>query len=407
MHDILIQAKKCLNCSTPTCVKGCPVATQIPNVIKMFLEGKIDESGALLFSNNPLTAFCSMICPHENNCMGHCILNRIGNPVKFFEIEEYISTIYLEKAKLSKPAWNGHRIAIIGAGPAGLTLAFNLASRGYKISLIDSKDQIGGVLRYGIPEFRLPKRYLDKLLDRLDDLGIIFRPNTLIGPTITIDDLFRDGYEAVFIGTGVWKPNTLKIPGETLGNVHFAIDYLKNPDSYTKLGDKVVIIGAGNVAIDVARTILRKNHCNVDIVFNREEDSMTALAEQIELAKLDGVKFHTLLETRKIQDDCVVVSPVTKTENGFVVSEEETTIPSTSVLIAVGQGALSNIVSNTKNIETKEKGLVIAKENGQTTRPGVYAAGDVVSGAKTVAEAVAAAKLVADEIDAYVQSLKN
>lgn len=408
MPDILKQANRCLKCKNPSCQKGCPVLTDIPNVMKMFLDGKIEEAGAKLFENNPLSAFCAMICPHENNCMGHCVLNKVSDPVKFYEIEEYISTIYLEKAKLEKPEWNGHRIAIIGAGPAGLTLAFIMARRGYKVTVIDSKDKIGGVLRYGIPEFRLPKTLLDKLLNRMHDLDIIFRPNTLIGPTITIDDMFRDGYEAIFIGTGVWKPNTLKIKGETLGNVHFAIDYLKNPDSYTDLGNQIVIVGAGNVAIDVARTILRKSRCNVDIIFNRDENLMTALHEQIELAKIDGVTFHYFLETKEIVDDGVIVNPVKVVNDEYVEDESaQYKIPATSVLIAIGQGALSNIVKNTKNIDTQEKGLVVATEKGQTTRPGVYAAGDVVSGAKTVAEAVAATKLVADEMDEYIKSLQK
>lgn len=404
MPDVILQANKCLKCANPTCQKGCPVHTDIPNVIKMFLDGKIDEAGEKLFKNNPLTVFCSMICPHENNCMGNCILNKKDDPVKFFEIEEYISTIFIEKARFEKPKWNGHRIAIIGAGPAGLTLAFIMAEKGYKVTVIDSKDKIGGVLRYGIPEFRLPKKLLDNMLDRMNDLGIIFRPNTLIGPTITIDDMFRDGYEAIFIGTGVWKPNTLKIPGETLGNVHFAIDYLKNPDSYL-LGEKVVIVGAGNTAIDVARTILRKSHCNVEIIFNDVEEKMTALKEQIALAKLDGVTFRTNLQTIKIEDDGLIVSPVIN-QNGKLSYNPEVNskIESTSVIIAIGQGALSNIVNNTKAIDTKEKGLVVASNKGQTTRPGVFAAGDVVSGQKTVAEAVAAAKLVAQEIEDYINN---
>jgi len=408
MYDILSQATKCLECKNPMCQKGCPVSTEIPKVIHMFLQGKIDEAGEILFNNNPLSAFCSMICPHVNTCMGHCILNKKEDPVKFFEIEEYISTIYLEKSKLEKPEWNGHRIGIIGAGPAGLTLAFILAKKGYKITIIDSKDKIGGVLRYGIPDFRIPKEYLDKLLDKLYDLGVNFRPNTLIGPAITIDDMFRDGYEAIFIGTGVWKPNTLKIPGETLGNVHFAIDYLKNPDSYKQLGRKVVIIGAGNVAIDVARTILRKNRCSVDIVFNRDAKLMTALQEQIALANIDGVNFHTMLEVKEIVDDGVILNPVIKDGDNYIVQKDkEIKMESSSVLIAIGQGALSNIVSNTKDIDTKEKGLVVATTKGETTRPGVYAGGDVVSGAKTVAQAVAAAKMVAEEINQYVMSLKK
>lgn len=407
MPDIIFQANRCLKCKNPSCQKGCPVQTDIPNIIKMFLDGKIEEAGKKLFDNNPLSVFCSMICPHENNCMGHCVLNKVYSPVKFFEIEEYISSIYLEKARLVQPKWNGHRLAIIGAGPAGLTLAFIMASRGYKITIIDSKDKIGGVLRYGIPEFRLPKSLLDKLLVRMYDLDIKFRPNTLIGPTLTIDDMFRDGYEAIFIGTGVWKPNTLKIPGETLGNVHFAIDYLKNPDSYEHLGDHVLIIGAGNVAIDVARTILHKSRTNVEIIFNRGQENMTALKEQIDLAKVDGVRFNYYLETLKIEDDGIVVAPVSIVDNQYVVKKDEAyKIECSSVIIAIGQGALSNIVNNTKNIDTKEKGLVVTTATGKTTRPGVFAAGDVVHGAKTVAQAVAATKLVADEIDEYIKSIK-
>jgi len=405
MIDILLEGNKCLNCKNPTCTKGCPLSTDIPNVIQMFLAGNLDKAGQKLFLNNPLSAFCSRICPHSNNCYGHCVLNKTGNPVKFYAIEEYISTIYLEKAKFEKPAWNGHRIGIIGAGPAGLTLAFILGNKGYKVTVIDSKDKIGGVLRYGIPEFRLPKYLLDQLLERMRDLGILFRPNTLIGPTITIDDMFRDGYDALFIGTGVWKPNNLHIPGETLGNVHFAIDYLKNPDSYQDLGKDVVIIGGGNVAIDVARTIVRKSHAEVLMVFNREVEKMTALNEQIELAKVDGVTLLPNVETLKIEDDKIIVAPVKKNGEEYIVeTDKQYELKASSVFIAVGQGAFSNIVKNTKNIDTQQKGLVVATDNGETTRPGVYAGGDVVSGAKTVVEAVAAAKVVADEIDRYVQS---
>ena len=197
----------------------------------------------------------------------------------------------MEKAKP-----NGYHIGIIGAGPAGITLAIILAKKGFKATIIDSKDKIGGVLRYGIPEFRLPESLLDKLLARMVELGIEFRPNTLIGPTITIDDMFQDGYHAIFIGTGVWRPNRLRIPGESLGNVHYAIDYLKNPDSYQGLGERIAIIGAGNVAMDVARTLLRKTHAKVDIIFFRGEDEVTATKEELNLSIIDGVNMNYLEE---------------------------------------------------------------------------------------------------------------
>lgn len=410
MADILNEAQRCLKCKRPLCKEGCPVGTDIPIIMEMFLQGKMDEAGEKLFNNNPLSAICSLICPHEKNCMGHCVLNRKGAPIKFYEVESYISSFYLEKAKLQKTENNGYLVGIIGAGPAGLTLAILLARKGYQVTIIDSKDKIGGVLRYGIPEFRLPKSLLDKLLKRMSELGIQFRPNTLIGPTITIDDMFRDGYDAIFIGTGVWNPNRLRIPGETLGNVHFAIDYLKNPDSYDSLGDHVVIIGAGNVAMDAARTILRKSHAKVDIIFFRGREEVTALEEELVLAEVDGVKMNYYLNTIKIEDDGIIVEPVLKIENedGTVSykndSEHPYKIPSTSVIIAIGQGALSNIVKNTKQIDTTQKGLIQTTSGGATTRPGVYAAGDVVSGAKTVVEAVAATKKVAEEIDQYIKN---
>ena len=413
MADILKEAQRCLKCKKPLCKEGCPVKTDVPIIMNLFLEGHLEEAGQKLFDNNPLTAFCSLICPHEKNCLGHCVLGRKGEPIKFYEVENYISTFYLEKARLEKIKTNGLRVGIIGAGPAGLTLAIILSRRGYKVTILDSKDKIGGVLRYGIPEFRLPKALLDKLLLRMNELGILFRPNTLIGPTVTIDDMFRDGYQAIFIGTGVWKPNTLKIPGETLGNVHFAIDYLKNPDSYNQLGDHVVIIGAGNVAMDAARTILRKTRAKVDCIFFRGKDEVTALKEELDLAEVDGLQMHYYLNTIKIEDDGIIVEKISKIEHedGSVeyVADHENPfkIPSTSVIIAIGQGPQSNIVNNTKQIDTNKRGLIEATSNGLTTRDGVYAAGDVVSGAKTVVEAVAATKIVADEIDNYIRKKNN
>ena len=413
MADIINEAQRCLKCKKPMCKEGCPVHTDIPIIMQMFLDGKMDEAGEKLFDNNPLSALCSLICPHEKNCMGHCVLNRKGAPIKFYEVETYISTFYLEKAKLEVQPSNGHRLGIIGAGPAGLTLAIMMAKKGYKVTIIDSKDKIGGVLRYGIPEFRLPKSLLDKLLTRMNELGILFRPNTLIGPTITIDDMFRDGYDAIFIGTGVWNPNRLRIPGETLGNVHFAIDYLKNPDSYTELGDHVVIIGAGNVAMDAARTILRKTRAKVDIIFFRGPEEVTALKEELDLAIVDGVKMNYYLNTVQILDDGIMVEPVIQktNEDGTIEyindSENVYKFESSSVIIAIGQGALSNIVKNTKQIDTNKRGLIETTSGGATTREGVYAAGDVVSGAKTVVEAVAATKKVAEEIDLYIKKKYN
>ena len=413
MADVIEEAKRCLKCKKPLCKEGCPVKTPINEIMQMFLDGKLDEAGEKLFANNPLSAICALICPHEKNCTGHCVLNRKGNPIKFYEVENYISTFYLEKARLQSTEPNGFNIGIIGAGPAGITIAIILAEKGFDVTIIDSKDKIGGVLRYGIPEFRLPKDLLDKLLNRMLDLKIKFRPNTLIGPGITIDDMFRDGYDAIFIGTGVWKPNRLKIPGETLGNVHFAIDYLKNPDSYNNLGDNIVIIGAGNVAMDVARTVLRKTHANVSCIFFRGKEEVTATEEELNLAILDGLNMRYYLNTTKIEKDGIIVEPVVKqeNENGEVTyinaSKNAYKIPATSVIIAIGQGPQSNIVSTSKDIDTNKRGLIQTTQNGETTRPGVFAAGDVVYGAKTVVEAVAVSKMVAKEIEDYCYSKRK
>ncbi len=413
MADVIEEAKRCLKCKKPLCKEGCPVKTPINEIMQMFLDGKLDEAGEKLFANNPLSAICALICPHEKNCTGHCVLNRKGNPIKFYEVENYISTFYLEKARLQSTEPNGFNIGIIGAGPAGITIAIILAEKGFDVTIIDSKDKIGGVLRYGIPEFRLPKDLLDRLLNRMLDLKIKFRPNTLIGPGITIDDMFRDGYDAIFIGTGVWKPNRLKIPGETLGNVHFAIDYLKNPDSYNNLGDNIVIIGAGNVAMDVARTVLRKTHANVSCIFFRGKEEVTATEEELNLAILDGLNMRYYLNTTKIEKDGIIVEPVVKqeNENGEVIyinaSENAYKIPATSVIIAIGQGPQSNIVSTSKDIDTNKRGLIQTTQNGETTRPGVFAAGDVVYGAKTVVEAVAVSKMVAKEIEDYCYSKRK
>ena len=260
---ILDEANRCLECKNPTCIKGCPIGTPIPQVIKLLKDNRLDEAGKILFFNNPLTTICSLICNHEKQCEGHCVLAKKGNPVHFSAIESYISNAYAPKMVKGPAVSNGMRVAIVGSGPAGLTIAIILARYGYQVTIFESKDKIGGVLRYGIPEFRLPKRVLEDLQYRHIELkGIKIRPNIRIGDAIGIDDLFRDGYKAIFIGTGVWKANALHIKGETLGNVHFAINYLTNPDVY-KLGEKITIIGAGNAAMDVARTAIRNGASEV------------------------------------------------------------------------------------------------------------------------------------------------
>ena len=299
------------------------------------------------------------------------------------------------------------KVAIIGGGPAGITIAFILTFRGYDVTIFEAHAQIGGVLRYGIPEFRLPKTNIDKLEDKLIEIGVKIRPNIIIGPALTIDDLFEDGYNAIFIGTGTWNPRKLGIRGESFGNVHFAIDYLKSPEFY-KLGKKVVIIGAGNVAVDAARTMIRNGIKHV-ILINREgEEGITANKKEFDHAIEEGVKILNFRTPIEIKDDGLVVAEtkILKDKEGNILykydEESKMLIEADSVIISISQGPRSNIVSKDKEIEVNEKGLIVTNNEGSTTKPGVFSGGDVVTGAKTVVEAVKMSKIIADKIDEYL-----
>ncbi len=404
---VLDEANRCLECKNPACRKGCPINTPIPDAIKMLKENRLDEAGKMLFENNPLTTVCSLICNHEKQCEGHCVLARKGNPVHFSAIESYISNAYAPKMVEGPRVSNGMKVAIVGSGPAGLTIAILLARYGYQITIFESKDKLGGILRYGIPEFRLPKSVLDDFQYRHIELkGIRIRPNIRIGDAIGIDDLFRDGYKAIFIGTGVWRANTLHIKGETLGNVHYAIDYLKNPGVY-KLGDRVTIIGAGNAAMDVARTVIRNGSRNVTCFSISKQ--VAASDYEFKYAKLEGVKFEYNRKPVEILDDGVLFRAVAEDGEGNYTEIEGSDVfyPSSSVIIAISQGPRNVIVSSTTGLEVNERGLLRADEYGNTSRPGVFASGDVVNGARTVVEAVARSKIVAETMHQYMKNLKE
>lgn len=406
MKELLLEADRCLLCKNARCKANCPINTEIPEVVKLFKEGKLDEAGAMLFENNPLSAVCAVVCPHEDQCKGNCIRGIKGEPVSFCEIEELISNEYLKKIKLEKTAERNERIAIIGAGPAGITLSIILAKKGFKVTLFDAHEKIGGVLRYGIPEYRLPNSVMDRYEEILLALGVKIRPNTLIGPVITLDKLFFDGYKAVFIGTGVWNPKTLDIKGESLGNVHYAIDYLKSPDVYN-LGKKVAVIGAGNVAMDAARVAKRSGAEEVYILYRKGFENMPCTKVELQEAKDDDIKFELFKAPIELTEDGVkyIETKNEVKEYGKVVT---VTIDGTegmfecdSVIIAVSQSPRKNIVANTTGIETNKWGLVLTDDKGHTTREGVFASGDVVTGANTVVHAAAYAKVVAESIEEY------
>lgn len=389
-------ANSCLGCKKPSCEKGCPVGTPIETMIRMFLSGQIAEAGKMLFENNPLSVICSLVCPHEKHCEGHCVLNKKKTAVSVGAIEHYISDFYMNSTEFTKPEYNGHNVAIIGSGPAGISLAFILAAKGYGITMYDGQSKIGGVLRYGIPDFRLDKNVLDRLIRKLKTLGVKIRRNIMIGKHITVDDLFRDGFKAVFVSIGINIPKKLNIKGESLGHVHFAVNYLKEPSVYD-IGRKVVILGAGNVAMDVARTAVRHRAKEVIVMYRKGEENIPAEKHEVECAKIDGVKFEFYKEAIELTDEGVIYKKTdTEDETGF---EDADTI-----IISISQNPNDILVKNA-NINVNEKGLVNLDDKGMTSRKGVFSAGDIVTGARTVVEAVALSKKVAVSIDEYIQSL--
>lgn len=398
MQHIINSAQTCLDCKKPKCQTGCPVGTPIAEMIRLFLSGDIKEAGEKVFENNPLSIICSLVCPHEKHCEGHCVLNKKSTPVNVGGIENYISTYYMNYREFEKPVSNGRNLAIIGSGPAGISLAMMMALKGFNVTMYEGNDQIGGVLRYGIPDFRLDKTILDKIETNLKKLGVKIRKNIMIGKNITLDDLQRDGFDAIFIGTGVWAPKKLGIKGESLGNVHFAIDYLKTPKAYD-LGKKIVVIGAGNVAMDVARTAIRNGGSDVSIMYRKGEEDMPAEKIEIDHAKIDGVKFklHRL--------------PLELTEKGirYMTTDQEINRENfeeaDSILVAISQTARDLIVKNNTGLSLGENGLLQSDENGVTARRGVFASGDVVTGARTVVEAVAFSKRVAVSIEEFISKL--
>ncbi len=405
------ESNRCLGCkNNARCTQGCPISTAIPQVVELYRQGRMAEAGRILFENNPLSLICSMVCPHENNCMGNCILGIKGEPIDFPAIEREISSKYLVEGTFEQKETQDGRVAIIGSGPSGMTLAFILARRGYKVTIFEKHSKLGGVLRYGIPEFRLPKDILDTMEERLLDLGVKIRYNDLIGPVNNVEKFLKDGYDAVFIGTGVWNPNPMGVKGETLGHVHYAINYLKSPESF-RLGRRVAVIGAGNVAMDAARTAKRNGAEDVFILYRRGLEDMKATKAEIREAREDGVKFALNTAPVEVVDEGIVVSETMTVvdthgrEKLIVVDGSESLFQCDSVVVAVSQNPADNIVSNTEeDIEVDRWGLVLTDEVGHTTRKGVFASGDVVTGAKTVVEAVADTKKVAAAIEEYLRS---
>lgn len=403
---IVEEAERCLGCKRPQCQQGCPVHTNIPEVIRLFKDRKINDAGAMLFENNPMSAVCSLICNHSAQCEGHCIRGRKDSPVHFSAIESYVSGTYLDRMRLAAGKPTGKRVAVIGSGPASLVVAMKLALAGVEVTVFERQPDVGGVLRYGIPEYRLPKSLISKYRDRLDDLGVRVRPNTTIGEAIDIDDLFRDGYDAVFAGTGTWRAKTAGVPGEAGGNVLFGMDYLVSPDTCS-IGDRVAVIGAGNTAMDVARTALRQGAREVTLYARSKH--ISASTDELEYAQLDGAELVVGKAIASIDDTGVTFRTAIFDEDDKVIGYEDELdhVECDTVIVAVSQKPRNVLITTTEGLEGDERGLLIVDEAGATTRPGVFAAGDVVTGPKTVVHAVEAAKRAVDGILAYLGLADN
>lgn len=408
-YHVLDEADKCLGCKKPMCQEGCPIHTNIPEAIRLLKQSKLNEAGKMLFENNPLTTVCAIVCNHERQCEGHCIRNKMKthDPVHFSVIEDYISTTYANKMTMGPAPKNGRRVAIVGSGPAGLTISVLLARWGYDITIFEARDKIGGVMRYGIPSFRLPDRILDDFQYRhLELKDIKVRTHTTIGRTLTIDDLFRDGYDAVFIGAGLRKPSAMHIKGESLGNVVFAIDYLGNSKAF-KLGDNVAVVGVGNSAMDCARTAIRNGASHVTCYSLSDDKHIQASVYEYSYAGIEGVNFRFNKKPVELREKGMICLDTVTEEDGSitVIEGSEKLYPHTGVIVAIGQLAESTLVKTTQGIDTTNKGLLSVDSDGKTTRAGVFAGGDAVNGARTVVEAVATAKNVAVAMDEYMKSL--
>ena len=401
---IVEEANRCLHCKRPMCQRGCPISTSIPQVIQLFQDGKMGEAGQMLFENNPLSVVCSIVCNHEGQCEGHCVRGRKDTPVHFSAIESFVSDLYLDRMAIERPASNGRMVAVIGAGPAGITVAVELARRGYEVTIFDSKERVGGVMRYGIPDFRLPRTILDRYAARLEEMGVKFRANTTIGGALEIHDLFRDGYQSVFVGTGVWRPKTLGMRGESLANVHFSVDYLADPGAFD-LGETVAVIGVGNSAMDVARTALR--HGARHVTMYARSKHVSASSDELAYAQLEGAEIVYGKAIALITEDGPVFKTAVFDENDQVCGYEDELeqAHADSTVISISQGPKNKLLLTTPGLEGSDRGLLVVDERGMTSVEGVFAAGDVVTGSKTVVHAVAAAKEVAGAMDAYMQGL--
>ena len=427
------EANRCLNCKTMPCVDGCPVKVHIPEFISKIKEGDFEGAYQIINKSSSLPAVCGRVCPQETQCESKCVRGIKGESVGIGRLERFVAdwhnTFCTEEP--ARPESNGHRVAIVGSGPSGLTCAGDLAKKGYEVTVFEALHTAGGVLVYGIPEFRLPKAIVAKEVDTLKKLGVKIESNVVIGKTLTIDELFGMGFEAVFVGSGAGLPNFMGIPGEALSGVYSANEFLTrsnlmkayqdNPDTPIMKGGKVAVVGGGNVAMDAARTALRLGAEKVYIVYRRSMEELPARREEVEHAEEEGIDFQLLcnpveiLGYRNPEDPrdpkngfvtgmtCVKMELGEPDEKGrrrpVVIPGSEFTLDVDTVVMSIGTSPNPLIKSTTEGLEVTRWGGIVVNEDGLTTRAGVYAGGDAVTGAATVISAMGAGKTAAKAID--------
>ena len=423
------EASRCLNCKNKPCVSGCPVGVRIPEFIACVAAGDFDKAYDIITSTNGLPAVCGRVCPQEHQCEGKCVRGIKGEPVGIGRLERFVADYKMEQGntKVEVPVSNGHKVAVVGAGPSGLTCAGDLARLGYQVTVFEAFHVAGGVLMYGIPEFRLPKAIVQKEIKTLKALGVNIMTDMVIGKVLSVDELLEDGYEAIFIGSGAGLPRFMGIEGEALVGVCSANEYLtrinlmkgylEEYDTPVIQSKRVAVVGGGNVAMDAARSAMRMGAEHVYIVYRRSEEEMPARKEEVHHAKEEGIEFLNLNNPVKIIGDengrvcameCIRMELGEPDESGrrspIPVEGSNYNLEVDTVIMSIGTSPNPLIRTTTSGLEANKRGCLIVDEAMCTTKEGVYAGGDAVTGAATVILAMGAGKTAAQSIDKYIQN---
>ena len=433
MAEAIAEAQRCLHCKVPQCKKGCPISNDIPDWIEELKKGNLGNAMQIINAKSNLPAVCGRVCGHEKQCEGNCVLGKKGQHINIGKLERFIADfdgdVHLTHEAIT-PKTRG-RIAVIGSGPAGLTVSGDLSRMGFNVEIFEMEAEAGGVLMYGIPEYRLPKEVVRREIRKIEELGVIIHCNTVVGQDVTIDQLFAQGYDAIFIATGTSKPRTLEVPGGDIKGVRLATHFLRRMQLFNegvighdevsvREGHRVFVVGCGNTAMDAARTAIRIGASSVDIIYHRGIDRMAALRAEYDDAVKEGVKFNWYADIKEIHSDdkgemteIVVEQKIPLPEEKQVEGQPEfetivRTLPADRVIMAVGAKPATRIVRTTKGLESDEKGFLLTREvpYGMTSLKGVFAAGDVANRQATVVHAMQDAKKVAEGIAKYVDAVK-